>query len=140
MGRQDTNIPKRRRRRVVALGDLNEKISIQTRNQQSQFESTTGAAQEVFTTVATPWALVETYRGQNFFDSIEQGLNPTHVFYIRNRPMTDEEAWLLYRDSRFDILDVENLDERSEFLKLTCRATGKQVMPSNSNPVQGAWG
>lgn len=141
MGRQNTNVPKRRRRRLVALGDLNEKIDIQTRTLRSQFESGDNTADEVFVTVASPWSCIETIRGQNFFDNIEQGLNPTHAFYIRFRPLTSQEFWIWYRGVRYDILDVENMDERSEFLKLSCRATGTQyIISQGTTDNEGAWG
>lgn len=141
MGRQDTNIPKRRNRRIIALGDLNEKISLQTRVQQSAFESGNNSDQEVFSTIATPWCCVETYRGKNYFDNIEQGANPTHVFIIRYRPLTTQEYWIIYRGTRFDILDVENLDERSEFLKFMCKASGEvTTTPTGTTPVEGGWG
>lgn len=126
---------KRRRRRIVAIGDMNEKITLQTRTLNTRFQSSSHEDDVSFTDVQTVWALVETTRGVQEFDGVELRAAYTHRFYIRYTPDIDQMYWVEYNSKRYDIVDVENLDERKEFLMLKCRLTG-----TNEATNEAAWG
>ena len=62
-GWQRNNAPKRRNRRLIAIGDLNVRINLQKRALNTKFQ--TGNVDDAsFTNIAPPvWALIETTRG-----------------------------------------------------------------------------
>lgn len=123
MSWRGTNIPKRRRRRIIAIGDLNSKIKLQTRTINTQFQS--GSDDDAdFVTVAEPWALIETVRGSSYLSGVEVERRWTHNIYLRYRSDVDQTFWVEYKGRRFNIDDVESLDERDEFLLLRCIETG----------------
>jgi len=83
-----------------------------------------------FTDVIEVWGMVETSRGLIQLDQAEQKTSTvTHKFYIRFGELT-QEKFVLYKNNRYDILDVEDLDERSEFLCLRCCKLGDQEAES----------
>ena len=110
-------------RRIITIGDLNQRIKLQTRKLLTQFESGLEDIQ-AYVTIASPWACVETRRGSDTFDNIELGDTYTHVFHIRYRDNLPATIWIEYKNQRYDIVDVENLDERNEFLKICAKLSG----------------
>ncbi len=129
------NAPSRRKRRITAIGDLNQRVSLQDRILNSKFQ--TGNEDTLdFQTYAEPWAKVETNRGKLEFDGVELTQKGwTHNFTIRYRSdVQNRLGWVLYKDRRYKVLDIENLDERSEFLILRCIVTG-----TNEVDNQGSW-
>lgn len=120
--------PISRRRRDVCIGDLDELITLQNR---AITPSSSGVdATETFTdTNPDVWAMLETRRGETIFDGTGMERDVTHVFTIRFISGVSAETWISFGGKRFDILDVENLEERDEWLKM--RATNRGV-DSNS--------
>lgn len=114
----------RRNRRIYNIGDLNKKIKIQARAVYSSFQSGGHSQGANFTTIANPWASVETTRGRQQFDGVELKTAYTHKIVIRYRKDFDQTNWVEFNKERYDIVDVEDLDERHEFLLLKCKLTG----------------
>ena len=113
----------RRKKRSVCIGDLDTEIAIQTR---SLDDSLDGQETEIFTTVFTAFAMMETLRGVFVVDQVSGGdIEATHAWTIR---FPDEvvtgENWILVNSKRFRILDQENLEERNDWLKLLCTSRG----------------
>ena len=74
---------------------------------------------ETFTPNTPVWALVETVRGKTFFDGVNTEEDITHWIYINFDSTVTSETWIKLADERrLDIVRVENLDERSEFMLL----------------------
>jgi len=109
-----------RKRRKVCIGDLDSLITLENRNIQApEFDEID--YDEVFVPSATVWALLETVRGKTFFDGANTEVDVTHWVYINYDSTVTAETWIKLEDSRrLDILRVENLDERSEFMLLHC--------------------
>lgn len=121
----------RRKRRIISIGDLNQLIKIQERSLNTQFQ--TGVKDQItFTTIAEPWAMVETTKGSIFFGGVGLDREYSHKFYIRYRCNIDQTKFIEYKKKRYDILDVENLDERDEFLLLRCFPTGTNNSPNKA--------
>ena len=113
----------RRKKRQVCLGDLDNQIVLQDRTITAP---TSGVdASETFTTNDTVDAMVETSRGETIFDGTNTEVDVTHKFTIRFISGITAETWISFNSDRFDILDVENLEERDEWLVL--RATNRGV-------------
>jgi len=76
---------------------------------------------EVFGAGTVVWAKIDTVTGKTFFDSVnQQDQTVTHEIYIRYDSTVTSELWILYESRHFKILAVEDLEERHEFMKLTC--------------------
>ena len=78
---------------------------------------------ETFTENSTVYALIETKKGDTAFDGIDTEVDVTHWFYIRFISGITSGTWINYQGDRYDILDVEDLDTRNEFMLL--RATDR---------------
>lgn len=108
------------RRRIVCAGDLDKQITLQDRAIVAP-DWNSPDFDEAFSDAATVWANIQTVTGKTFFDSVNQrDTTITHEILIRYDSTVTSETWISYNSRRFDILAVENLEERDEYLKLTC--------------------
>lgn len=113
----------RRLKRQVCIGDLDNQIVLQDRSITPPVSGVD--ATEDFTTNDTVDAKVDTSRGETIFDGVSpDGVDVTHIFTIRFITGITAETWVGFKSQRFDILDVENLEERDEWLKLRCTNRG----------------
>jgi head-tail adaptor len=116
------------KRRKVNIGDMFSVIAIQNRNIKPSStdheyyldfteKDTNGGAVSVAN--GETWANIETVEGVTVFDStgVEQAIS--HIFRIRYLPITTEQ-WVLWEGNRYNIVTIENYDQRSEFLRLNC--------------------
>lgn len=112
------------RNRKVCIGDLRDKIVIQTRSITPPSANGSDMT-ETFATSNTVWAAIETRNGVEIFDgtNVLQGV-ATHYIYIRYIAGLTEESWILYKSKYYDIIDVQNLEERDEFMLLRCCERG----------------
>lgn len=115
----------RKKRRNVCIGDMEDEITLENRDIQAPNFDTVDFDEE-FTAPNPPvWALIETVRGKTFFDGVATEEDVTHWIYINFDATVTAETWVKLPDSRrLDILRVENLDERSDFMLLHCTDRG----------------
>lgn len=123
------------RKRKICTGDLKNLITIQTRTLTSNgFEDVD--YDEVFTQVIQVWAAIKTTRGfQSFNDVGTIQNNITHKIYIRfsaDFTITSED-WLDFEGERYLIRDIENLEERNEYLLLYCVKKGDNTKLANKS-------
>lgn len=116
-------IPKRR----YCAADLNKKIVLQDRSISTPDDLDYG---EDFDKLKTIWAGVKTLIGVEIFDENNDVVNATHDFIIHFRVGVTAENWILYKNNRYDILKVENFEERNEWLRLRSRLTGSDSKAS----------
>ena len=121
---------KKRRNRTVCAGSLNKRIEIQSRTIRGARPGQKKFSEE-FKEKNEVWAMLETTRGTQLFDGTDLMDGITHIFYIRFQENITQENWILFEDRRFDILDVEDLDENHEFLKLSCNERGNKNVKVN---------
>lgn len=122
----------RRKRRRICIGDMDTKVSLQTRSLQPP-EAGSFDFDETFTTVDDVWALVETVRGETVFDGSNTEQDITHHFYVRYIPNITFENWVQVDGIRYDIIDVENLDNRNEFYLIRCNLRGSNTVEVNKS-------
>jgi head-tail adaptor len=79
---------------------------------------------ETFSGDQTVWALVETKTGTQIFDGTNIVGVATHDIYIRFIAGVTFQKWLKFKSIYYDILDVQNLEERDEFYLLRCSLRG----------------
>ena len=114
----------KRRHRKQCVGDLKDELFIRDR---AIVPPVAGDPDfdESFTANVTIWAGINTVTGKTFFDGVNGDVNITHVIYIRWDSTVNAESWVELLDgTRLRILAIENLEERNEFLKLTCTERG----------------
>ena len=112
-----------RKKRQYCVGDLDEEIILQNR---AITPPVFGAVDftETFTATATVWAAIDTVAGKVFFDDVGTETPITHEIGIRFDATVTAETWIEFDSRRLDILNVEDLDERHEFMRLKCTDRG----------------
>ena len=74
---------------------------------------------EDFVSLGDEWSNVVSLRkGPVFFDGTNLARQATHVFELRYRDDVTAETWVELDGVNYDILNVEDLEERREFLHL----------------------
>jgi len=119
----------RRKKRQPCLGDLDTEITLQDRTITPP--TITVDFSETFTENAIVWAKMDTVRGKTAFDESEIERDITHEFTIRFLTGVDAETWILFESQRLDIVDVEDLEERHEWLVLRCAKRGPTTQAVN---------
>jgi len=78
------------------------------------------------------WAAIDTLaKGLDVFDGANLVGVATHIFYIQHIDGLTSEKWIQFDSRNFDILSVENLDERKEFQALYCNERGNNSYKTN---------
>lgn len=121
----------RRKNRKVCIGDLNTEIKIQGRTILPPVFGNPDF-NETFVDNSTVWAMVNTGGGKTFFDGVGTDINISHYVYIRFDSTVTAESWVELNSRRLDILVVEDLEERNEFMKLTCSDRGSNTLGATS--------
>ena len=112
-----------RKHRKICVGDLDNTIDLQDRAIAAPLSGT--IATETFTTnTADVWCKIETVNGETVFDGTNTEVDVTHRITIRFIDGITAETWILFKDERIDILDVQNFEERDEWLLLKCTNKG----------------
>lgn len=119
----------KRKRRQLCIGDLDTEIVLQDRKIIAP--TTTVDFSENFTEAAIVWAKMDTGRGKTAFDDSEIETDITHEFSIRYLDGITAETWILFENRRFDIIDVEDMEERHEWLVLRCSERGPDSLAVN---------
>lgn len=102
-------------RRKLCAGDLRERITLEDRDIAAPATVDFG---EDFTAPKITPAAVKTLIGVDVFDSSGKGATATHDFFIRYQTGVTQEKWVKWKADRYDILVVEDLEERNEWLRL----------------------
>ena len=114
--------------RALCANDLDRKVKIKTR---SMVTSQLDTDMSVGFTSKTVWAAVKTAKGnQTFFATNMQDV-VDHIIYIRWYDGVTSENWVEYKGDNYDIIDVENLDERDEWYALYCNVRGTTTKEVN---------
>lgn len=117
----------RKKNREVCVGNMRDVIILQNRNITPPLFNTVDLDED-FQPIdpGTPerFAMIETVTGKTFFDGVGTETPITHIIYIRYDQLVTAETWIEFEDRRFDILAVEDFEERHTFMKLTCTDRG----------------
>ena len=115
-------IPKKNRR--LCIGQMRDHITISGRK---ILEPEFGDVDflEQFKDGVVRWATVNTIKGKTVFAGIGVDVALSHEIYIRYDQCVTSESWIvLPDDTRLDVVMVEDLDERHEFMRLLCQDRG----------------
>jgi len=115
--------------RGICTGDLNRRIKLRTRSLDAP---PTGVDfKHTFSENIITWAALVSVKGKNVFGGTNMDTAISHIFYIRYREGITAEWWVNFHSSNYDIVDVENFDERNEFIALMCNELGSDAQPVN---------
>lgn len=129
----------RGRRRAICIGDLDRMIILENRAIQSPKDGVDYT--ELFTdkpiddsplSPGEVWSMIETSSGATVFDGTNIERVYTHRFYIRWIPDVTSETWILFDGDRYEIINVEDLDARREFLLLKATLRGTSLNSNNA--------
>lgn len=116
------SLPKRRR--SACVGDLRDRIEVADRAiQEPGFDSPDFG--EKFQNRRVRWARINTVSGRTIFDGVGVERVITHEIVLRYEAGITSETWVVLEGCRrLDVLKVEDLEERREWLLLLCSETG----------------
>lgn len=107
----------------LSIGDMRECISLENRAIASpDFDSV--AFEEDYTQIIETWAKVETNLQGRVFAGVEIEDTPSHRFTIRFRETVTTETRIRYKERFFRIIQINNFEERDEYLELLAREDG----------------
>ena len=87
---------------------------------------------EAFSPTADVWCIINTVTGKDFFDGVSVNGTPiTHEITIYFDAAVTADTWILFEGMRLNILNVEDLDERHEYQKLTCTDRGEATQAAS---------
>lgn len=117
----------RKTRRKICVGDMRDRVKLQSRD---ITEPAFGATDfdEQFEGTSEVWALVNTTAGKVIFNGVNADVAISHEIFIRHDPTVTAETWVELGDGRrLDVVNVENLDEREDFMRLLCTERGDKA-------------
>jgi SPP1 family predicted phage head-tail adaptor len=113
----------KRPKRILCIGDLDSLIKLHTRAISAPAYGNVDF-DEGFNDPPDTWAMVTTVKGKTFFDGAETETPITHEIGIRFDSTVTAETWITLNNERLDILNVEDLDGRQEWMWLQCTDRG----------------
>lgn len=125
---------RRRPHRQLTIGDMRHRIELHDRELTAPGEGEVDFDHD-FAPFAKPWASVRTVTGKTHFDGVATETPITHAFAMRKRSAgrATAETWVIWKGQRYDVLDVENLDERGEFVELMTASKGSVDMAGSQS-------
>lgn len=112
----------RKKHRQVCVGDLEDFGTVNSRALSKANSGDVDFA-ETFTEKLQLFMLIESKRGETIFDEVDVEQVVTHHIYVPFIDGLTSEDWIDVETKRFDIIDVEDLDNRHEFQ--LCRCTNR---------------
>lgn len=119
-----------KKKRNVCIGDMRDRVTIELRSLTPPIEGSTDFT-ETFSTKQEMWAAINSVSGETVFDGTNTERVVTHHVYIRFLAGVTAEDWVLFNDERLDVLTVENLDNRNDFMLLKCTNRGTTANAAN---------
>lgn len=122
----------RRPLRQAPIGDRRERIKIHVRALAAPvFDSVD--FREAYDAGIDTWAKVETVdaSGRNDFDQVSLAAGATHRFNIRYRPNVTSENIVGYKNEYYQILTIDNPENRNLSLILHCIVKGDDTVEAN---------
>jgi head-tail adaptor len=120
----------RSQKRQPCIGDMRDQIGIYVRNIITPIGNSTDAT-ELLTLIYSPWAQLETVSGQEFFDEHNILIVPTHVWTMRYLPGIDINHWIFFQSQWYNIIDVNDTEERHISLIIRTCVEGNFEKPVN---------
>lgn len=116
----------------VCIGDMRNIIDIRARNITVPLGVSPDFGEE-FTLIRRVPAAIKTVQGRMFMTGTNRDDSISHEFYIRkiSGVLITSEEWINFNGENYDIVRVENIDERGLFLNIRANIRGEQALPVN---------
>lgn len=125
------------KKRRICAGDLRLKINLFDREIQPNV-SKKPAYDASFVGGISVSAMLLTRSGAQILNGVAVTTKPTHDFFIRYKPDIEATKWILFKDNIYDVIEVENLEERDEFLRISCIKKGTKKASGGNNQLSAA--
>ena len=117
--------------KTYCVGDLRHRATIQSRaitavDDSVDYEMVFAGAVPDNEPDAQIWAGIKTVRGVTVFDQTNVERTISHEIVMRYHDDVTAQNWLLIDGSRYDIYQVENVNERNEWIVLQCNKRGTE--------------
>ena len=113
-----------RSHRAPCIGDLDKYVTLHVRNMEApEFGETNLTEAFVGQDI---WAGIITVLGKTLFTSANIDVAITHVILIRYDVNVSMESWIEFEDENYKVIDVDDFEERHEFMKLSCTNRGQK--------------
>lgn len=123
--------PKRQSIRRSLLGDMRHYISLLTRDITVPLDPSNPSYTETFTVTYQIFSAIYSKKGDEFFDGVNLSSFESHNFIIRRINGLTEEKWVSYRGFLYDIIDIEDYDERQVFMLIRTKLKGPATLQAN---------
>ena len=117
----------KRRKEQACIAAMNERIDIELR-QIVAVKTEIVDFDEEFINRRTVWASVDTKGGTQFFDENNILQIISHVFIIRFIPDVTFEDFVIFKNIRYRIVQVENLQQSDTYYRLRCTVRGTDTI------------
>ncbi len=123
------------KKREPCIGDLRNRIILYDRDLGAN--NTNDPDYDLtFTNAISVWAGVVTLAdGQDVFSGVNIVAIAKHKFIIRYRSGITSEKWIQFNSKNYDILSIEDPEERHEFLILYCNERGDSSKATNRKGI-----
>lgn len=115
--------------RGICAGSLDRRVSILKRDLLAPVTDENFG--QGFTLLKKVWAGLKTTQGRASFYSTNTEESVTHIFYVRWFDTITGNLWVNHKGENYDIIEVENIDQRSEFAALYCNVRGDDTKDMN---------
>jgi head-tail adaptor len=126
---------KRRRLKQYAAGDMRDRIILHVRSIQPPVLDSADFSEE-YDTGTKLWSSFNTLdlqsSGLRMFDGVNINERPTHKIIIRYRQGVTTENVIAFRGVYYEIMLVQNPEERNQYLELFCRVRGDKTLEANT--------
>jgi len=86
---------------------------------------------ETFSGDKSVWASLKTTKGRDTFYLTNLDKQVSHVFLIRWYAGLTSEKWVEFQTENYDIIEVENVEERNEWYLVYCNVRGVKTAETN---------
>lgn len=118
-------------KRQICIGAMDKLITLKGRDITPPKDNSVDYTQ-TFDSGALEWSDVKTLpRGPIMFDRTNTARQVTHIFQLRYRDDITAQTWVEYENVNYDVISVEDLEERHEFLFLYAVKRGNKTLPVN---------
>ncbi len=114
----------KRRHRKICTGDLDTLITLRNRAIVEPIFNSVDFDEDLDQDPLEVFAKVVTRSGKTVFDGVSTDVNITHEVTIRFESTVTSETWVDLDSKLLNIISLENLEERSEFMLLSCAFRG----------------
>jgi SPP1 family predicted phage head-tail adaptor len=112
---------------MVNPGELKHRIDIQQEVQKTDaeenlvYDTYNNPDMETADFLSDVWVSMITTGGREFYAAQKLHAETSAVFKMRYQPGVTTKMWVMYGSRRFDILSVNNVNEKFEWLLLSCK-------------------